>query len=325
MTEAVERMLNLAYYLGEVRTPVSAARIRDEVPGYPAGQADEAFLRMLERDKDTLRSFGFVIEATPEGLYRLDGRATFAASLTLDPEEAAALRVVCDALIDDPSFPLAEDLRFALLKLSITGGVDEEQGLSRLADESPETQGEHVAVLEAAIRARKHTSFDYTNMHGESKRHDVEPYGLFAHSGRWYLVARDTALDQIRTYAVARAKSPVVNSSKPRQPDFERPAGFDVASFSALPFQYGTDQPTPFELGFSGSAARHAEALAMGKGSLSPAADGFTWRVDVRDPDRLLKWVVENGPGISILTPEMERARLTALLADVARDHEEVR
>lgn len=326
MTDPVERVVNLAYYLADQKHPVSINRIRTEVTGYPEDQDDAAFNRMFERDKDDLRRFGYVIEGESDGQYRLDGRATFASSTTLSPEEAATLRVVCTALLDDPAFPFAEDLRFALVKLSMTDDgqtphSDEVPAVSRLADEDPEDQGANVSALDEAVRGRKTVEFDYTNSRGEDKRHTIEPYGLFAHSGRWYVVGRDRDLDEIRTYCVSRLAGMKPNSRAPRTPDFERPADFDVAAFTALPFQYGSTDPVTVRLRLTGDAARRSADLCAGKGSLSVDGDSLTWEVGVRNTERLLRWVIENGPGIRITHPKALADEMAARLSALAESH----
>ena len=65
VTELAERLLNLAMYLARNPQGVTAEDCRDEVEGYAgaAAQNDAAFKRMLERDKETLRASGLVIES----------------------------------------------------------------------------------------------------------------------------------------------------------------------------------------------------------------------------------------------------------------------
>lgn len=305
MTDATERLVNLALYLAAARGPVKRERIRTEVAGYPpaAEQDEAAFARMLERDKKDLRAAGLVIESDAEGNYRLDPAATFAAGITLTPEEAAAVRAVGVALLADPSFPFAEELRFALAKIATALESPDAPVRALTADEEPAHQATTVGLLGDAITASKRITFGYTNSLGDDKTHELEPYGLFARDGRWYLVGRDTMLDATRTYTVSRVRDLAVNSARPETPDFERPADFDVASFISLPFQYG---PDAFEvaLRFDASEAWRAEGVTGGKGSLTTHADGAAiWHVTARDRRRLLRWIVENGPGINVLEP----------------------
>lgn len=323
MSDAVERLLNLALYLADARVPVTADRIRTDVAGYPAEQDQAAFLRMFERDKDQLRSAGFLIEGDEAGRYTLDRAQTFAAPIELTAEETAAIRTTAVAMLSDPSFPYPDDLRLALAKIS--SGVDTSavSAAARLADEEPAHQGEVVAALSAASTRGKRASFEYTNSYGNAAPHAVEPYGLFLHDGRWYLVGRDVARDEVRTYAVARIDGLAIETARPATPDFARPEDFDVRSFVRLPFQYGpTDAEFEAELRFDAASTWRAETLAAGHGTLTDAGDcELSWRVSAASSERLVRFVMENGPGIRAVAPPLVSARLREGLEEVARLH----
>lgn len=320
MTEAVERLVNLALFLAAARGPVSAERIRAELAGYPDDQEYDAFIRMFERDKDQLRAMGLAIEATADGEYRLDAERTFVTGLDLSAEEETVVRATAAVFADDPSFPFGTDLRFALAK--VAGGPDPDvAAAARLADEEPETQGATVETLAGACTARKRVHFDYTNARGDSAPHEVEPYGLFLHAGRWYLVGRDTGRDEVRVYAVSRMAQVAPESARPRTPDFERPAGFDVAAYVGLPFQYGPGTLFDAEVRFAPSVAWRAGALTGGAGELHADGDGLVWRIAARDAERLARWVVANGPGISIDSPPDAAGLLVSGLAAVEARH----
>ena len=324
MIDAVERLMNLALYLAAASEPVSAERIRVDVNGYSADQDDAAFLRMFERDKEDLRAAGFAIvsDDADSRFYRLDPSATFARSVDLTAEEAASVRVAGTALLGDASFPFADDLRLALAKIASAAGDAEVSAAARLADEHAEAQGRSVAELSSAATRRKRAAFQYTNSRGQSAPHDIEPYGLFLHDGRWYAVGRDVALDEVRTYTVSRMSTLRVNEAKPKSPDFERPADFDVRAFVRLPFQYGlpTDE---FEavVRFAPASAWRAASLAGGHGSLTPDGDAIVWRIRSRSRAGLLRFVVENGPGLAIVEPPALAEDLREGLAKVVRAH----
>lgn len=323
MSVAIERIINLALFLAAAREPVTAERIRAEVFGYPAGQDVAAFLRMFERDKKDLLRMGFSIVADSEGNYLLDAGATFSTAVDLTAAETAALRIASAALLDDPSFPFAADLRLALAKLAAESGPAAPAVYARLADEEPGRQGEIVAALAAAAGGRKRASFGYTNSLGASAAHDVEPFGLFLHDGRWYLVGRDVAKDSIRTYAVARMSDVTVNAARPETPDFERPDGFDVSRYARLPFQFGSDaERFTATLRFAPEIAWRASSLAAGQGTLEPAdGGGVLWTIESSSEKGLLRFVIENGPGIGVVAPDSLAGRLRAGLAEVAALH----
>jgi predicted DNA-binding transcriptional regulator YafY len=323
VSDAVERLLNLALCFASAREPVTAERIRADVTGYPAEQDQAAFLRMFERDKDELRASGFIIEADEAGFYTLDRAATFAAPIDLTPQQTAAVRTAGAAMLSDPSFPYHDDLRLALAKIATGVDVDFVPAAAQLADEDPARQGDVVAALSRAAAHGKLSRFEYTNSYGASAPHHVEPYGLFLHDGRWYLVGRDTARDEVRTYTVSRMESVWTDSARLATRDFERPADFDVRSFVRLPFQYGP-AAEQFEalVRFEPHAAWRAPGLAAGQGVLSAEEDGaVTWRVDASSRSRLLRFVIENGPGLSVVEPASAAAELAQRLGEVERAH----
>jgi proteasome accessory factor B len=303
---AVERLVNLALYLAAARTPVSAEDIRADVQGYEPAQADDAFKRQFERDKDDLRTAGFVIlaDAENEGFYHLDRSATFAAPLELTPFEAAAVRAAASALLDDPSFPFTDNLRLAMAKIASAVDSGDVPAAARLADEAPGQQGAIVALLAEAADRRKSVGFGYTNSCGIEAPHTVEPYGLFLHDGRWYAVGRDTDKDEPRTYTVARMSDIEVNSVRPKSPDFVRPEGFDVASFVLLPFQYGpVDADFEALIRIRPTAQWRAVSVSAGHGHIEPEGDDLVWRVSARSRSRLLQFVIDNGPGLELVGP----------------------
>ncbi len=322
MSNAIERLVSLAIFFADARGTVTAEQARTQVAGYPADQDEIAFIRMFERDKDDLRRAGLTIISDDVGNYRLDTTATFSAPIDLSPGEAAAVEVAGSALVADPSFPYAGDLRLALAKIAQEFAERVPGTAARLADEDPDGQGRAVAALSAACTAGKRVMFDYTNSGGTRRTRAVEPYGLFLHDGRWYLVGRDTDADALRTFTVSRMEGLSANSAAPRTRDFERPEDFDVATFVRLPFQYGLASDA-FEatLRFDSRAAWRAKALCAGQGVLTSDGDGALWTIEARSVPRILRFVIENGPGISIVYPPGIALDLAEGLAHVEALH----
>lgn len=328
MPDPAERLVNLALVLAAAREPVSAAQIQAHVTGYPAGQAETAFLRMFERDKEDLLAAGLVLEVVRSGdteRYRLDRGATFAGELVLDPEETVLLRTAGAAMLSDPSFPFVEDLRMALAKVNAAAGSGDPPAttpaVSLLADESPVAQAETVAALTRALACRKVVTFAYTNLEGRSAVREVEPLGVFAREGRWYLVGRDRGANGVRVFAVARAGDLCVNDVKPKSPDFDAPEAFDIREWMALPFQWGPER-FPATLRLSGPTAARAGGLACAQGVIEPQADGAVlWRVDAADPRALAGWAIANGPGLDVLEPAEVRDTLSAGLRAAEAAH----
>ena len=334
MADAAERLVNLALYLAAAREPVTAEQVRARVEGYPGDQDDAAFYRMFERDKKDLRAAGLHIDVLERGLgeaYRLDAASSFASPVELSAEERASLVAVGSAMREDPSFPFAADLRLALAKIMVDGAsTDGARASALLADEAPVSQGSAVTKLVEGAERRKRVTFSYTSATGVPTDREIEPYGVFLRDGRWYLVGADTArvssstpesADAVRVFAVIRMAKLKVDTTRAEHPDFERPANFDAAVYARMPFQFGPPIANAV-VRFAPGEAWRAERLTLGQGELVHQTDGSTtWTIEVADGDGLLRWVVENGPGVSVESPADLRTRLQAGLQEVIARH----
>lgn len=80
-----------------------------------------------------------------------------------------------------------------------------------------------LAVAEAA-RDQRPVKLAYTAVHGRSSERVVEPYGVVAHSGRWYLTGFDSSAGQVRTFRVDR-----IERAEPQDGTFSAPTDFDPA------------------------------------------------------------------------------------------------
>ncbi len=327
MADSTERLLNLAMLLARAAEPVSAATIREAGDLYPPDQDDLAFERMFERDKKDLRDSGLILETTGDGKgsrYRLDSAATFASEVQLSADDLAVLGMASTALAGDPSFPFGSDLRLALAKLALQTAEGRVANPGSFADEDPRSQGRLAAHLTEAARARKRVEFDYSSATSGDRLRTVEPYGVYGREGRWYFVGRDVDLDGTRVFALARMGKLTTHSAKPGTPDFERPRDFDIAAWVMLPFQIGPAAAAfEVQIRFAPSDAWRAPRLSAGRGTLEQAApDGsVTWRVSARDDAALMRWVVENGPGLELVAPSELRAQLAERLRDVEASH----
>jgi predicted DNA-binding transcriptional regulator YafY len=80
-----------------------------------------------------------------------------------------------------------------------------------------------LTVAEAA-RNRRPVELSYTAGHGGDSRRVVHPYGIVAHSGRWYLTGFDSASEEVRTFRVDRITAVGTSTGT-----FDVPTGFDPA------------------------------------------------------------------------------------------------
>ncbi|GAA4545900.1 helix-turn-helix transcriptional regulator [Amycolatopsis samaneae] len=142
-----------------------------------------------------------------------------------------------------------------------------------------------LAVAEAA-RDRRPVALSYVAGHGRASERVVHPYGIVAHSGRWYLTGFDSAGGEVRTFRVDR-----ITAVEPHSGTFEVPDGFDPAervltAMAEAPYEHEVSvriRATPEEVRavFPPSVATSTEISVE---------SGFSWlRAGIRA--RRLDWI----------------------------------
>jgi proteasome accessory factor C len=128
----------------------------------------------------------------------------FAAPLRFTPAEALTLYAGAAALVDSPGMEEADALRRALEKLGRALGVHRGDEIDvQLAS----TPGGHLETLEEALTTRRKVALEYFSAtRGELTRRTVDPWGLIAALGRWYLVAWDHLSEDERMFRTDRMK-----------------------------------------------------------------------------------------------------------------------
>jgi proteasome accessory factor B len=314
-----ERLVNLVIALLGTRQYVTAARIRAIVPGYEpddgTARADEAFKRMFERDKAELREMGVPLETgrtsvfdTEDG-YRIARADYELPEITLTGEEAAAVGL---ALRLWESAQLAGAAQSALVKLRAAGvDVDPTRTLPvqpRLDSDEPAFEPAY-----AAARDRRVLQFDYRRPDEDAPaRRHVQPWGVVAWHGRWYLVGLDLDRHAPRVFRLSR----VVGIPRATGPEgaFEPPADVDLSALVAR--QAGGEEHLVVVRARPGAAV----GLRRWATPLGAADDGDD-RLQLRttEPWRLADQLAAYGPDVVVESPQAVRAavveRLTRLAA----------
>ena len=221
-----ERLLGLVVCLLSTRRALTAAQIREAVPGYP--DSFEAFKRMFERDKEELRELGIPLEtdlASPgdeEAGYRIRRQAYELPEITLEPDEAAVLGLAARVW---QRAELAGAAAGALLKLR-AAGVDAEDTQTGL-EPRVHTGEAAFGPLWEAVMARRPVTFAYraAGRSGVQQRR-LEPWGVVNRHGRWYVAGHDMDRDAVRVFRLSRIEGSVSFSGPPGS--VVVPAGTDV-------------------------------------------------------------------------------------------------
>jgi proteasome accessory factor B len=224
-----ERLLNLVICLLVARTYVTKERIREVVEGY-AGQSDEAFEKMFERDKDELRDLGIPIEMgtidrlfADEVGYRIRRDVFELPEVQLEPDEAAVVGVAARVW---QHASLAEATSSAVIKLKAAGIQTDQSALGAIEP--------HVAASEpafdplwSAVLTRTAVTFEHRRSGAAAAvRRTLEPWGIVSWHGRWYVVGRDRDRQATRMFRLSRIVGQVRTVGRPGA--FTVPDGTDI-------------------------------------------------------------------------------------------------
>lgn len=213
-----ERILNLTIALLVSGRYVPKSRIREVVEGYH-DLSDAAFERTFERDKDELRGLGVPIAVgsfdplfEDEAGYRILPGEFELPPIDLDAEEASVVGVAARVW---QHASMAESTRSAIAKLRAAGV---EPDPSQLAALEPSVQASEPGFepLWNAVLDRTRVSFTYR----DGSLRTLEPWGMTASKGRWYVIGRDVDRDAVRMFKLSRI------SDVPRR--VSRPEAYDV-------------------------------------------------------------------------------------------------
>jgi predicted DNA-binding transcriptional regulator YafY len=157
------------------------------------------------------------------------------------------------------------------------------------ASSRPATGAETEVLLRlaAAARDRRPAEITYTGRGGRRSERVVHPYGIVAHSGRWYVTGADSASGEVRNFRLDRVAHVSV-----RDGGFEVPAGFDPAA-QVLDGIARTPWRHRVSIRVHGDADDIRARLPRGIASFEPADPGW---VRVRIRAERLDWV----PGVLV-------------------------
>jgi proteasome accessory factor B len=308
-----ERLVNLVFCLLSTRQFLTAERIRDAVPGYEAAdgsrETDEAFKRMFERDKAELRELGVPLETgrnsgfDAEDGYRISRRDYELPPIDFDAAEAAAVGLAARLW---QSATLGAAARSALLKLRAAG--------TDIADDTPgsvphlDASDPSLPALLQAARTSQPVRFGYRKVgDAEPQRRTLEPWGVLAWRGRWYVAGFDRDREQPRSFRLSRITGKVEPFGTPGE--FSRPEKVDLLELVA-----GRQEDAYVaRIAVNGSGAGALRRLAEAE------VDGVL-TIGFNDVEWLARRVASAGSSARVISPpelaDAVVARLTAAAGD---------
>ena len=197
--QKLERLLNLTAVLLHSGRPITAAELRERVPGYP--ESDTAFHRAFERDKEDLREMGVPLELEPvpgtdpplDG-YRIPRQRYYLPDPGLEPDELVALQLAAAAVRVDG----VEGVEALWTLGGAPADADQVEEVAAIPTDPA------LAPLFDGVSRRAPVTFTYR---GEER--EVHPYRIGFERGHWYMRGFDTRRDDVRVYRVDRIEGGV--------------------------------------------------------------------------------------------------------------------
>jgi proteasome accessory factor B len=332
--DRAERLLDLLALFLDAKEPIPWAELRDAFPE-DYGVSDEAAERKFERDKAELVDLGIPIayvqgdDEHKDG-YVVERSSYYLPEIGLSPEELAVLYAAGSAALASEAFPGRLDLANALRKIGFYGRGERvpvprlRMDLQDMAAAAPELPT-WLERLWSAIASRKSVQISYWSPKAQGAVTDrrVDPYGLALRQGIWSLVGHCHLRQGIRTFFVHRIRSLTLNPARPRSPDFEVPAGFQVDDYVASqPWEFRFHPPETVTLELGGALAKMADGAFPG-GTVIAAGPPARVEVKVTYLTGLLKHALSLGADCAVVAPPgavQQHRQMAQRILDAHRD-----
>jgi predicted DNA-binding transcriptional regulator YafY len=181
----------------------------------------------------------------------------------------------------------------------------------------------NVELLTHSLLANRAVGFTYYSVHSnETRRREMDPYGIGFSRGAWYVVGWDHMRREVRQFRLDRIVGPVEPIGVERA--FKAPKDFRVTEYLEKPvWEMATEAPLEVEIEVAPAIAFFVEDLIAGKGDARPGAEPGSARVklDVRDRRAFVKWALAHLRHVRVIHPPEVRAELVAAIETLREKH----
>lgn len=286
----------------------------------------EVSSKTIQRDMEFMRDqlvLPIEYDQRRHGYYYTNSVAQFP-MLTVSQGELVALLVAQKAVEQYRGTSFEKPLHAAFEKLVSSLGDEASVSLHELSEAVsfrsagvPQSQIKVFELLADSVMASQMVEFDYLSLRAKKpERRRVEPYHLACISNQWYLIGRDEARDDMRTFALTR-----VAEAKNLKISFQKPPDFSVAemlSGSFAAFEAGKTERV--RIRFDAFASRLVAERQWHKSqkmrTLPDGGGELSMEVGIA-PD-LEAWILGWGGQAEVLEPPSLRERIAGLGRQIA-------
>lgn len=294
-------------------------------------QSDEALKRMIFRDIKILSKS--LKDEQEHALKRPDVDSN-RYRLNLDyiprlmPESAAAvylgMTLLKGTVMDEPVAFAQKEIGKAYLKKQGKNSNALKQRFYCVKDTlaQPKSTGNTFRVLTSSIIEGHAIRIQYEKITGEKSDRIVEPLGMLAKRGVWYLIARTPGTEDMRAYRVDQIDSAYARERM----KFEYPQGFTVESYVGDSWGiYSDDEVRRVVLRFSSRVARRVKNLCYHHSQrvIEQSADGsLLIEFNVCGHVELVSWILQWGHQVEVIESEDLREKVREAALSIAKQYE---
>jgi predicted DNA-binding transcriptional regulator YafY len=192
--------------------------------------------------------------------------------------------------------------------------LGEEVSLLGEPDSAPPLSSETLLTVAEAVRRHRSLEIDYVRGDGTPSRRAIEPLGLVARRGRWYVPAHDRPSGELRTFRADRIGSATIGDpARALEPGFD-PAEHVLRMFARFPWEWRIEVvvDAPIDEVSKRISPRLAELRPEGKRRtrLELGADSLEWAAGL---------LAGLNADFRVVRPEELRAHVGELAARLAR------
>ncbi|MFE3459281.1 helix-turn-helix transcriptional regulator [Nocardiopsis aegyptia] len=284
--------------------------------------------RTVRRDVARLRDLGYDVESDPGpwGGYRLGGGGGRVPPLVLDDEEAMAVAVALREAAFSGVLGSDQAALSALLKLRqvlprrIAGRLDEmaETLVHLPRTDEPQVGSGLLLDLATACRRAERARLSYRDREGRATTRDVDPYRLVRTRRRWYLVARDVARDEWRTFRADRVLRTRPTGEAVDLVDPPDPELLVARAVTSRPYPLSTTVRLPLPM----DRALRLVPTTVGT-HRADGPDATVVEIGGPDADGLAGYLLGLGTPLRVLSPQEVRLALVRRTRELLADNED--
>lgn len=174
------------------------------------------------------------------------------------------------------------------------------------------------ALREAMARCRELRIVYWSAHRAALTERVIRPYAMAEHEGDWYVIAHDSARDEVVSFRVDRIKEAQLLDT-----EYEIPPDFDVKRWNRDRDFVPRPGRTVARVRFTGDAVRWAREALLRKDVLEEEGGAITASIRVGSEVWFLAWLLQFGPGFEVLEPAELREKVARTCREILAFHDE--